>query len=335
MPFAKKTLLVTGAGASKEVGFPVGGQLKENIRSLTNVRWSGIELTGDKEYCRLLEDLARTEFACRVEEIVRSCSHIHQNVILSGSIDQFLSSHQEDETLVRCAKLAIAYEIAKSERLSNLNFEKNSSRREPDFVYLKDTYFPRLWARIQNGLPIADWKSYFTNLRFITFNYDRTLEQFFTLALTRFCKAPPEQVAEFIRELPILHVYGSLGKLSGAQDLCPYGPNLHQIFDASKRDLTFSESLAENIRTEIQEYFGWANRIVFLGFSYANVNMDLFPQMPDSNKKVFGTSMGMSEHNSRHAQTRLNNQLSNINRGTEFVSGSCAQLFDDFELQLN
>lgn len=75
MPFDAKTLLVTGAGASAELSFPVGSRLKENIRSLANIDWNGLELTGDKVFCRILEDLARASCGGQLEGILASCKH--------------------------------------------------------------------------------------------------------------------------------------------------------------------------------------------------------------------------------------------------------------------
>lgn len=333
MPFDAKTLLVTGAGASAELGFPVGNKLKERIRSLANVDWNGFELTGERNFCRLLEDLARAHYGGKLEAILASCKHIHENVLLSGSIDQFLSSHQEDSVLVKCAKSAIAFEISKAEAESHLN-ANTDSRNYTDFVNLRDSYLPRLWARLQNGLPITGWRSYFENLRVITFNYDRTLEQFLRLALTRFCRADDSEVLEVMNQLPILHVYGNLGTLGRGSEHCPYAPNLHQTISSTNRILTFSETVRDNVRDEIGNYFRWADRIVFLGFSYANVNMDLFPKIENAAKAVFGTSKDMSAANTEHARSRLNRLVDNINCRTVLSPTTCAQLFDDFELRL-
>jgi hypothetical protein len=333
MPFDAKTLLVTGAGASAELDFPVGDKLKESIRALTNVDWNGLELRGDRHFCRVLEDFARANNGGNLGPVISSCKHIHENVILSGSIDQFLSSHQNDLALVQCAKLAIAFEIGKAESASHLNIE-NNAHAHTDFIYLKDSYLPRMWARLQNGLPIAEWKSYFNNLKIITFNYDRTLEQFIRLALTRFCKADDYHVLEFIGQLPILHVYGNLGSLGKSEDHCPYAPNHHQVIGAASRILTFSETVNDNIREEISDYFKWADRIVFLGFSYANVNVELFPRIENSAKRVFGTSRGMSAANTEHARLKLNWLVDAANARATLSPTNCAKLFDDFELQL-
>jgi hypothetical protein len=88
------------------------------------------------------------------------------------------------------------------------------------------------------------------------------------------------------------------------------------------------------VKEEIRDYFKWAERIVFLGFSYANVNMDLFPRIENAAKEVFGTAKGMSEPNIQHARSRLNRLVDNINRRAILSPTSCAQLFDDFELRL-
>lgn len=90
----------------------------------------------------------------------------------------------------------------------------------------------------------------------------------------------------------------------------------------------------DNVREEIGNYFEWADRIVFLGFSYANVNMDLFPRIENASKVVFGTCKDMSQPNTQHARTRLNSLVDPTLRRTALSPTTCADLFDDFELSL-
>ena len=337
MAFSAKTLLIVGAGASAELDFPIGDTLKDNIRSCAKVNWNGVELTGDREYCRIVEDLARTKYGGRLEAILAALKHVHENLVLSGSIDQFLSSHQKDENVVRLAKLAIAYEIAKAEQKSHLN-ENIQRTAHTEFVHLKDTYLPRLWARLQNGQPIDEWEGFFENLKIITFNYDRVLEQFFALALKRFCKVGASQATTFAANLPILHVYGHLGSLEPtSRQYCAYAPDLRAMVDASERILTFSETVEENVKEEIRNYVNWADRIISLGFSYANVNMALFP-LPRGNKmrgrEVVGTCFKMSDPNQAYARDQLNLRFDSYSHAT-IANVNCARLFDDFELRLS
>ena len=148
---------------------------------------------------------------------------------LSRSIDEFLSSHQNDEIVIDCAKAAIALLIARAERNSHLN-DQSSNLRHTDFVNLSATYLPRLWARLQRGIPIENWESFFYNLRIITFNYDRVVEKFFSLALQRFCKVTAQDADDFIARLSILHVYGSLGSVrANSPDYCPWQLRLNIV----------------------------------------------------------------------------------------------------------
>lgn len=333
MPFSKRTLLVVGAGASAELGFPVGSALKEQIRVLTNISFNGYNFDGDKQFCRLLETFARVRFEGVAQPIVDACNHIHKNVLLSGSIDQFLSSHQADPVVVECAKLAIASEIAKAESLCHLN-NNTFSRSHCDFVYLKDTWLPRLWARLQNGEPIQEWQKFFGTFRVITFNYDRCIEQFLSLALNGFCKVELNQATQSVEKLPIVHVYGSLGNLGrSGGEYCQFGADNNFIPDAAKRILTFSETVQENVVQQIAEYCEWAERIVFLGFSFANVNMNLFPKI-EGRRKIIGSSYKMSRANADLAKARLDQKFSRGVAKSELADVPCAQRFDDFDLLL-
>jgi hypothetical protein len=333
MAFSQKTLLIVGAGASVEIGFPTGPLLKDEIRASTNVKFNGIELEGDREFCRILEDYVRPQGG-NLDPILKACAHIHRNVLLSGSIDQFLSSHQADEAVMACAKLAIAYRIALSERASHLN-DNTSRPNNCDFVYLKDSWLPRLWARLQNGQPIQNWQEFFRNFRVISFNYDRCLEQFLALAISGFCRVQLSEARRLVETLPIIHVYGSLGSLDHGASYCAFAPDKNAIQAAATRILTFSETVKDNIKQQISEHLSWSDRIVVLGFSYANVNMDLFPRLKNSSHSVVGTSLGMSEHNRQVAKQQLNYKLDNGLDRTILSPVSCAQLFDDFDLSLS
>lgn len=337
MAFSAKTLLIVGAGASAELEFPVGDAIKDEIRSCAHVSWNGIELTGIREYCRLVEDVARIHYGGSLEKILSALKDINENLVLSRSIDQFLSSHQKNEDVVRLAKLAIGYEIAKAEAKCHLN-ENTRNSGHTEFAHLSGTYLPRLWARLQNGEPIDEWQRFFENLRIITFNYDRVLEQFFSLALRRFCKVGASEATSFVADLPILHVYGHLGSLdTSSEEYCRFAPDLNAILKASERILTFSETVADNVRQEIRSYVRWADRIICLGFSYANVNMELFP-LPGvdhaRHREVVGTSFEMSAPNQQYALAQLNRRFDNYKEAT-LANVKCARLFDDFELQLS
>jgi hypothetical protein len=335
--FSAKTLLIVGAGASAELDFPVGDALKNKIRSCAHVSWNGVQLAGIPEYCRLVEELARVKREGRLAGILEALKKIEENLVLSRSIDQFLSSHQKDDDVVRLAKLAIAFEIARAEAKSHLN-ENSRNSGHTEFRHLEHTYLPRLWARLQNGEPVDEWKRFFENLKIITFNYDRVLEQFFALALQRFCRVPRGEAIHFVQSLPILHVYGSLGSLDPASSHhSTFAPDLNAISAAAERILTFSETVADNIKQQIGEYVDWADRVICLGFSYANVNMALFP-FPDPNytrgREVVGTCFEMSQPNQDYAREQLNRRFDGYRQST-IANVKCAKLFDDFELQLS
>jgi hypothetical protein len=100
--------------------------------------------------------------------------------------------------------------------------------------------------------------------------------------------------------------------------------------------LTFSETVADNIKAEIHNYVQWADRVICLGFSYANVNMALFP-MPNTNqvrtRQVIGTCFEMSGPNQDYARAQLNRKFDFTQRAA-IADVTCAKLFDDFDLQL-
>lgn len=146
-------------------------------------------------------------------------------------------------------------------------------------------------------------------MRVVTFNYDRVLEQYFTLAITNFYRVPLSRAQESVSSLGLIHVYGSLGGLAqGLPEFKAFGTFGSKPDEAAASIRTFHESASSEIADEVGNYIKWAERVFVLGFSYADMNTDFLAQCARETKRVrpvYGTCFKMSDQNIDVARTRM------------------------------
>ena len=116
-----ETVFVIGAGASKEVGLPIGSELASIIRARMD-----IESAGDKE---LLIEIRSSRFATGIGEGLyrQAAARIRDGVILANSIDDFLDQNNDDKCINLYGKAAIVKSIIESERHSSMFYRAGTS----------------------------------------------------------------------------------------------------------------------------------------------------------------------------------------------------------------
>ena len=243
----KKTVLVLGAGASVPYGFPVGRKLSEDLCRFSN----GTDFT--------LAKLVSEKYGYPFADVNKLLRQFHQSG--RSSIDAFLSCH---ENLVSVGKFLIAHELCNKESAKNL--------RSPT---IDDHWYEYLWNRLveavvqPNDLPL-------NYLKIITFNYDRSLEEYLFRAISN--SFNQDYVYDTMRRLDITHVYGCLGdhktQLNGKHRLYePTDDGVSLEVAASGIDII---SEARDDSTKFQkgrDWFNWAEQICFLGFGFDETNV--------------------------------------------------------------
>lgn len=307
-----KTVFVIGAGASAEVGLPVGSVLKATIAGKLNFQWtrSGL-LKGDP----VLHDALRHHVQLPngssgdVRPYFEASQHLALSLPLSESIDHKVYSDSENEPLVTSAKLAIAQSILEAEKASALSFDPSKTTR------LAPTAGARTWYRRLFRLLTLNCKKdlgalaeRLQRVTLIVFNYDRCIEHYL---FHQFCNAfglTDAQAAELLPNLAIYHPYGTVGSLpwSGRSASVRYGEILRpdRLLKASAGIRTFSEGTADgrNIST-IRESLSNGSDIVFLGYAYHRINQQLlFGENVGADEwrvRIFGTTEGLSDPDAR------------------------------------
>lgn len=241
----KKTVFVLGAGASSPYNFPTASDLSELLYHELQKPQSGWNsLTANNLFNGdQIEDF-RTQFWYSGK----------------NSVDTFLEHRSE---FLEIGKAAIAQQLIRHESTGML-FKRH------------ENWYRHLYSRL-NATP----ENFLENgISFITFNYDRSLEQFLFTALKYSYRLSDSECADIVEQIPIIHLHGRLGYLPWQQaepvrqytasvntedlKICMQSIKIVHEDISSGRDEDFSvaKTLLHN-----------AERVYILGFGYDPINV--------------------------------------------------------------
>lgn len=310
--FRKRTLFVVGAGASAEVGLPVGTELAKIIGNKLDIRFDDFGQrhigSGDKDLFGQFHQQYRDE----INEYQKACWLIRDGILLSNSIDDFLDVHGNNERVRRVGKASIVKAILEAERSSTLYFDTTNPHNKLNLGPIADTWFTKLMRMLGRGLPLEQVELVFDNIAFIVFNYDRCIEHFLFYALRQLYSISDQRAAEIMGKLRIIHPYGTIGGLP-FMDSAPIsfgggGERLREPYLAlSDRIRTYTEQIKDASEVEeIREQVSTAGSIVFLGFAFHDQNLDLLrPKTSQAARNIWGTAYGMSDSDIAVIQQQL------------------------------
>jgi hypothetical protein len=300
--FSRKTLFVIGAGASFELGLPLGNDLKKSIARLVDIRFPDgwTQDTGDHQIAEILKAKAGAEGKRDWNYLLHKCWLIRDALPGSLSIDNLLDAHRGDPDIAFIGKLAIAKAILSAERKSKL-FSDDDTQRELNFAHVADTWLVPLFQLMSEGVSRDEAPTLFDRLTFIVFNYDRCLESFLPLALRLYYGFSPREIEEIVAQATIIHPYGRVGKPDSKDpfDGLPFGADRYDLKSVAEGINTFSEGVRDETYTEmLATAIEQAEQVVFLGFAFHPLNMQLLKVVDKkmtSIEKVFGTTFGLSD----------------------------------------
>jgi len=211
--FRRPTLFVLGAGASAEVGFPVGSELSSWISE--NLDYSESDATGrfgggNEEIHRALNlKSAEENYSGKYIDAAR---RIARGLVYSKSIDEFVNKHLDDPDLQFCAKVAISYRIFLAERKSCVFIDPSNNYngfRSPKAI--SESWYLEFAQILFDGLAKTNVGEVFKSVSIVNFNYDRSLEHFIHRSLRDSYGLSDQAATEALIEIPIVRPYGSLG----------------------------------------------------------------------------------------------------------------------------
>ena len=237
-----KSLFILGAGASVDHGYPTGqallndivnfldnkknifggsysnGFIKNRITITTLLilkkhrdhRRSGSNEDFYNEFIYLNEK-DRTTDVWGFRDILKDVNQFHEKLKYSytRSIDDFMHSQlKSSSNTTDIGKFLIVSILLQYERKS-LNF---NSDKDGNYKY-KSSFYTDLWRSLY-GLNFEDFKSNLQEIKFISFNYDRLLEDFLFTSASNFYNEDPIEVGAVLNDhLKVHHVYGRLPSL--------------------------------------------------------------------------------------------------------------------------
>lgn len=335
-----KTVFVLGAGASHEVGLPVGSDLLKQIANLIDIKHDhGGIISGDRLLSQALKILLNEGRS--VEEYN---AHLHAAWTTVSSASQALSIDNivdglEDEKIEKVAKLGIVRAILKAESgspyfkppkefLTNLNWSR-----------FEDTWYDRLTKLLCENRKLTDIENVFQNLAFVSFNYDRCIEAYLPRSIANYFGTSVDEVVEIFKEVKIHRPYGIAGEITGWRKGVPIGfgdtKSAQYLAESSLNIRTFTQGMGNSaklnaMRAELQK----AETIVFLGSAFHDTNVELLECKISRTCKIFATSGNISNPDLEVIDAKLNEVFS-LGRSTghgriEFASMYCKEFFDTY-----
>jgi hypothetical protein len=309
--FKNKTLIVVGAGASNEVNLPTGLELKNKIASILDFKHKHFrELTsGDNiVFLALKEANSRVnQNAIDLGPYLKASWRIRDGIPLSISIDNFIDAHQGDKELELCGKLAIVRSILEEEKKSLLYCNPSVPTATLNYQALEFTWYNAFMMLLTENCVVQQLDDRLSCISLIVFNYDRCIEHFLYHSLQTYYGIDQTDAASLVKKIQIYHPYGTVGALPwyGGEHTITFGgeTNPKQLLDLAGQIKTFTEGTDPNSSevTEIRRRFTESQIVLFLGFAYHKLNLDLI-RPPSSDRhpaiekvRYFGTAKGISD----------------------------------------
>ena len=231
-------------------GFPSGAQLKDWICQATEGEdWIGREL-----HEKLKIDVEE------IKDFARALKRSHIN-----SIDAFLFRRPEFNGI---GKFAIAAHICRLEIADRLD-------SAADMVNWYRLLWNKMVADTGNANDVIR-----NQVRFVSFNYDRSLEQFLFTTAKHSYGLSDEEAYRVSRSFGIIHVYGQIGTFHyvGDQgDARSYDEQLttNSLRIAANGIRLIPEERGDNSQFKLaRNWLDWAEKICFLGFGFDPTNCE-------------------------------------------------------------
>jgi hypothetical protein len=288
---------VIGAGASAEIGMPIGNDLiKHIIAFLSNE--PDVLRKYDLEQAAQFGIEAISIYFSRIKPGTLPKHHLQIMIDMLRaldydlSIDNFLYTHQNNRAYQIIGEIAIFATILHAERASVLWTDLGSY----DYIStLENTWYLSLFQQIIRQATLKDFIRRLDEIQFITFNYDRSLEFYLYHSLQRYYEVSKEQAAEIMNKAHIYHPYGQTGYLPYQQSPLTFDYGYFQEYtenDLSQYIKTYTEGTdleAANYKTAITNLY-LSDKVIFLGFAFHKQNIDLlyknYRQFEDERRKM-------------------------------------------------
>lgn len=298
--FAKKTLVVLGAGAAHEVGFPLGLELRDRIRELADSTFI-TRRDDDRE--------RKVRLALEHGDYEEEAFKLRDGLSGVKSIDDFIDMHSSDTRLARLAKVLIAAILLEAEQGCDISEDAEIfSFDKPSTV--DGSCYNELWHILKDGVRKETVDGLFADVRIVSFNYERSLEWFLFNRIRNTFQISDRQALDVLGTLQILRPYGGLGSLDTQHaDRVPFagGFSGHTVARCAEKIRTFSEGVAdEELSAAVSHAVNESEIVVMLGLGFHETNLRLLRRTrANVRRKVYATAYGFSEPNTTEIENRI------------------------------
>ncbi|MEM6635476.1 MAG: hypothetical protein AAF667_06250 [Pseudomonadota bacterium] len=345
-------VFVVGAGASKEFKLPVGAELKDQIASLCDIRFDGFGSkleAGKPQIVETLRILAKSDQSPRatINPYLHAAWSIRDNMHLAPSIDNFLDTHKDDRNIVLMGKLCILDAILEAEKKSSLFHDRKPFPLGINFQGSANTWLGRLFTVLAAQRDFGSFLSALRCIQFISFNYDRCIQQYFCFASESYFGLDSAQVEEVLEAIQIQYVYGSVGEYKWDKNNLAFGQPFYgqRLLDAVDNIKTFTEGVDLEVSELIFSRIDGCRSINFLGFGFLELNMKalLADKQPiASSIRATGKGLSADDRNLLNGDLERMFALSKDASGVSyfgtnldaFYSGTCSEFITEFGRRL-
>lgn len=351
-------IYVLGAGSSAEVKMPVGSALSEMIAASLNFGTDyGMQpgsTKGDDQIRTAIQGLVRktTNPNKMAEKYDYAINRIVEGAGLADSIDEFMDANRSNDQIQICSKIAIVRAILKEEgksllKLDHPNLEINRAHVTPITSKVANTWFHPFFKILKSHCEFDQLPERFRKVLIINFNYDRCIEHYLMCALMRFYGKEQREVKPVLDHLRIYHPYGKIGLLpwqEGKGSTIGFGApsNANMLEELSKQIQTYGQDMDKGPLIKIHSDIAHAKRIIFLGFRFYRINLDLLFKnvVNHSTKTIIASTCGLSDpvvdHIKKDLMLRLHDggpgNFNNLMIGTDPGNPrTCKRVFDIFD----
>ncbi len=336
-----KTVFVLGAGSSQEAKLPVGSELKKHIASSLDIWFEDFRQTrGDRAITAALSLAAAP--SRDIGPFQQAAWRIRDAMPQAISIDHYIDAHSGDSQVEICGKLAIVRSILEAEAKSSINANSSTVNPSIHFEEIENTWFNPFFRLLTEDCRKADIEKRISSVALIVFNYDRCIEHYLYYALQRYYAISDRDAADLLRKMDIFHPYGRVGSLPWLDPInaVEFGgtPDPRLLFTLSGQIKTFTEgtNAASSDILKIRDLMTDANKIVFLGFAFHRLNLDLLLPIPGSSGQnvpcpIIASALGISVPDTEHIARDLISRWGGKRKASlQIRSGfSCARLFSE------
>jgi hypothetical protein len=335
--FLSKTVFVLGAGASHEIGMPLGSGLAKTISEKLDIRFEDTGRPKPTGGDYPLYEALKGKFPSEASQYLHSGWMIRDGIHLANSIDDFLDRHASKPHVVKYGKLAIVASILEAERGSRI-FTSNGQPRDSDFISsTANSWYPRLLKLLGTGVSFEQLDRLFDNVAFIDFNYDRCLPHYLIEAIQPLYGVDDRRAREIVATAKILHPNGSIGNLAmqGGGGNVPFGDLRADFFDVAARIRLYTEQVKEHdVLNEIKLTIAEAQRVVFVGFGYHQQNLKIItPKEAKATQQILGSAYGVSNEDCEVLQDMLRPLLKTMATRLNAFTGRDRTYSDDIKLR--